>query len=226
MRVYGPGYNAGYCSDCAEHPTPQTGFYRNGELVEMAPAAKRESVRQQNGGSHLSGKDLRSASEGELRWFFNEAAGELGLRAISVANDLVAPAAERIRLDDGVWRIKPSRTIVVRGMSAGQLAAAHKCRRVVGRLARLGQRDGRILQRRYERDHYYGDLDTIFGEWSGLVDYLRPDVSEVCKPREGKKPNDARIVGYVREAQDVFSLSLRRYMRVAQTVAEMNGAHL
>jgi hypothetical protein len=106
----------------------------------------------------------------------------------------------------------------------GQLAAAHKCRRVIGRLARLGLRDTRILQRRYERDHYYGDLDTLFGEWSGLVDYLRPDVSDVCKPREGKRPADTLIAGYVREAQDVFSLSLRRYMRIAQTATDINGA--
>jgi hypothetical protein len=207
----------GRCPACLDNENERSYRAPTGQLGELVVA---HDLR-------LSRPNMRIAAESDLRWYWTLASGELGLRAINIASDMLAPPLERVRHapggphSDGVWRVKTSRVVVVRGMSMGQLVAARRARRILGVLAKVRYHNVRVLQRRYEpselssRCEYLRDLESVFGEWGALVDYLVPGIKECCKPLDGKRPTGIAVVRHVSEARTAFEEALRDYMRVA-----------
>jgi hypothetical protein len=208
----------GRCPGCLENEAERSYQAPCGQLGEHPPSEPVPIFRH----------NPRAAAESDLRWYWTHASGELGLRAINIASDMLAPPLERVskgptdgRTSDGVWRVKTSRVVVVRGMSVGQLIAAHRARRVIGILAKVAYHNVRVLQRRFEpcelsaRCEYLRDLESVFGEWGALVDYLVPGIKECCKPMDGKRPAGIAVVRHITQARDAFEKALRDYMRAA-----------
>jgi hypothetical protein len=207
MTVAGAQLVDGSCPDCRDDDR-RPAFRASEGPFGSEPGSR---IRVSFGARHRRGQ-----AEADLRWYYTQAEGELGLRAISIASDLLAPTSERMRREDnGVWRAKPTRVVVVRGMTVGQIMAAKRCRRIVRALGRIAQKHARVLQRRFDLI-YYPELDVLFGEWSGLVDYLTPEVSAMCRPREGKKPSEAVTQNYLTTARTMYDLALAAYIRASE----------
>lgn len=141
--------------------------------------------------SSLSAFDI-DRSTADLRWLWTEAESAMGLRS---PNPGAVPECETTqrRVDDrgdaaGVAMTVTGfvqRTAMAYEPTDRELAAARRMNRIMRTLATLPHRTVRILQRRYDQ-HYYPHLDVLFGEWSGIVDYLT-DLNEQLNPRDGKK---------------------------------------
>ena len=217
VAVHGARLVGGVCPSCAEEPptyvlTELVAYdgQRYAQRVQKAPRAPQPGRTERAFGRIL---ERRAKAEADLRWFYQQADGDLGIRAICISDDLMAPASlATVRNDSGVWKAKPTRSIIVRGMTMGQLAAAHRCRRVTRILRSLSRDHGRILQRRYDLI-YYASLEIPFGEWSGIVDFLNPSVAILCRPREGKGPDTQLVLRYTEQAKQAYAVALAAYMK-------------
>jgi hypothetical protein len=203
----------GICSSCRDYsPIP----YRapNGDH------GKREFLAKSGyWGPH---EQRLAKAESDLRFYFTEAESAMGLHAISMANDVAPPLARQdsytngdgVQVSGGAFHCHPTRVIVVKGMTLGQLVAARRCRRVYRTLAGLSKRHQRVLQRRYEVV-YFPELDSLVGEWSGVVDLLAPEFTERCHPRDGKRPSTLECETQMERAKDAWHRALLAFVKEA-----------
>ena len=228
------GLNEFSCSEClVSFRGPKTGSLCPNCIQDSGLSAYKapEGIFGNKTGQRRRGrsKDPRETAESDLRWFWMDAAGELGLRAINMDSDMIAPTLnyasqkknERGEVTEGVWKVKTSRTVVVRGMSVGQMFAANRARKVLSNLARIKPRSVRVLQRRYEQSEntcrcsYLSDLYGIFSEWGPIIDYMYSGMGNRCKPKAGSQPSESEVTHLIGRAKSAYESSLVEYIQAS-----------
>lgn len=190
----------------------------NASLGVREPATINPRAAFTGAASPLASLRLSPADEGDVRWLFCEASGDMGLRSS------LGPMIDRLRLGSRAHRGSVPMGSVEGAEGPGEhaVAAVERWRRVAGRLGKLSRCDQRTFEAFYgvglprRQVLALGDL----GAWAALVLLTaeregigRRDVASACAGAKGQAGAKGRVLlsAMKRAAEAALARACRAY---------------